>query len=214
MTDANKTGQPNQEAAERAVKRTIMAINREMQSYVIASRDKTIAVAANATTVTLPTECRKVKELGRYDSGTDRIEPIYMEISERDFYERYSGVQTISAITPTDYQEWFFVDDTSQGAPKIRLVFPPNAAFTMMAPYFEKLTTLNADRLDDDDLIYNGAYARLPGWFPRDYFVMRQLFDAALDTMRAARRSIKRTVSIKTRADIAIHNAVGAYLTD
>jgi len=214
MTDAGKTSTADKKYAEGAVRRTIQAINRAMNNWVVASRNSAISVAANAKTVTLPTDVRRVKDLGRYDSGTDRIDPLYGEISERDFHERYSGVSSLTAREPNQYNEWFFLDDASTGALKVRLVFPPSSAFTMMVTFYEKLTEVNADKLDDEDLIYNGSVGRMVGWFPKIAASYFYLYEQALDEMRASRRSSRRVISEKMNPRIESHNQIMSYLVD
>ena len=213
MIQAGKSSATDKTEAERGLRRTIQAINRAMSNWVVASRDKSIAVTAGAKDVTLPTNARRIKDLGRYDSATDRISTAYVETTENSFNERYSGATTLQAIDPTNRNEWFFLDDTSAGALKVRLVYPPTVAFTMMITFYEKLTEQNCDKLDDDDLLYNGLVARLVGWFPAVAASHFHLYNEGLDELRAARRSSKRTIAEKMHPEIEAHNVLMAYLT-
>jgi len=192
----------------------IDAINREMNNFTVASRKKDIAVAASAQEVTMPAVCKRIIELGRYDSATDRISTVYDEISEQEFHAVHSGETTLQPIDPTLVNQWCLLDNINTGAMQIRLVYPPSSAFTMEARFYEPLTDQNVDRLESKDILFNGAVARLGAWFPVDAGLAYRLYIEALDTLRASRRSIKRTIREHVRRDIAIHNAVAGSLVD
>lgn len=211
---AGKTGQEHKKDVRDAVLAVIDTVNSEMDNFTVANRDKTLSVAALAKTVEMPKTCRKIIELGKYDSGTDRISMPYEEISETQFHDEYAGSQTLASMDPINKNKWFLVDDTAGRARVIRLVFPPSLAFTMMARYFEKLTDQNIDRLERHDLLYDGTIGSLGEWFPRSAGLHLQKFERGLATLRATRRSIKRTSRRHVRPDIAAQNQLGAYLTD
>lgn len=212
MTDAGKTSNADRQQAERAVRRTIQAINRSLSNWSVASRSN-VSVASGAKNVTLPSTCKRVNELGCYDSSTDRIISRYEEIDERYFNDNYGGVTTISSVEPTGYNEFFFVDDLSTGERVIRLVYPPNAAFTLMATYYEKLSESNVDRFDDSDLLYSGAIARMPGWFPSIASMHFKLYEDAINEKRGERRSSKRHNYPRQSPQIELHNAIMSQLT-
>ena len=209
---ADKSGAGPQKAAEQAVIRSIDRINAEMQNHTVASRDKTIAVTAAQQTVTLAVEARKIIELGLYDSGTDRIKVPYTEITEQQFHQIFRGAQTLPSCSLDSVNLWCLLDDNSTRQRVIRLVYPPSAAFTMEVRWYEKLDKENMDRLEQTDVIYDRAIMQLGSWFPNVLVVHMDSYRTGIEVLKANRRSMLTTIPVKTRPDIAAHNAVAGFL--
>ena len=214
LTYAGKKGEENRSIVEGRIRGVINDLNTALSNYTVEGRVVDLSVAEGATVVTLDKEIRRVNQIGRYDSATERMQPPYHEITEREFNIRFGLVTTISAIAPTSVNEWFFVNELSDNERRIRLVYPPNAAFTMMVTHYEKLTEENVDRLELEDILANGGMARLAKWFPEDAGLAHRRYKDQLMELRSARRSIRRTVITHVRPDTASHNATAANLVN
>jgi len=211
---ADKSGQADKKLVEGVLNGVINDINAQLHDYTMENRDKTIAVAANATEVTMPTTCSHVIELGRYDSGSDRMYPKYIEKSEAWFNSAFSGVSSISTAPPTNINYWFMLDDSALKVRKIRLVYPPTTSFTMVVRFYEKLSSANMDRLEVQDILRNGCVSRLGKWFKEDQGFALRKYEKQLEVMKQAVRSLKRSGVIHVRSDIAAHNAVASSLVN
>jgi hypothetical protein len=211
---AGKTGEAPENIVKGTLDGVIDEINTELDSYTVANRKNDIPVAASAKTVTMPSGCQRIIELGLYDSSTDRIKIPYTEITESEFHARFRGTVTLSPISADGINEWFLLDDTAGKARKIRLVYPPSGSFTMMVRFFEHLTSTNVDRLEQQDILYQGCVSRLAKWFKDDHVKAGRLYLRGLNTLKGARRSLRRTISRQVHPQIAQHNATAAGLVE
>lgn len=211
-TLAAKTGTVNEKAAHDAVAGVIDDINAELSNHTIAARDTISVTTSTYKSIAMPARCRKIIELGYYDSGLSRMQVRYEEISEQEFNANYSGIVTLRSSNPSaEVNLWFLLDNSADGTRNVRLVYPPSASFTMLVRYFEPLAVDNIDRLEQRDVLFNGAVLRLPGWFA-DVGISRELYLRGMDTMRSNRRSQKLTIRPKMNPVVMDHNAVGNYL--
>ena len=213
---ANKTGAANEKTIRDTVVDVIDTINAEMQNFTIASRDKTISVTtANYKVITMPVRCRRIIELGRYDSTGDRINPVFEEITERQFHAMFSGSTTIATHAPLDGNLYCLIDDApTTRARQIRLVYPPSSSFTMEVRFFEQLTDQNVDRLESQGLLFSGTVARLGTWFPNDQALHFKLYEDGIELLKGNQRSLNHTIPEKVNRETAIHNIIAGSLVN
>jgi len=214
MNYAGKTGTADTKIVENTLDGVLDDINAEFDSYVVATRDNTVAVTAGDQTVTMPDTCKRIIELGRYDSALDMIRPPYIEVTEFEFNRRFRGITTISSISPTNINVWFPIDETAAGVREIRLVYPPDESFTMSVRFFEALSKTNMDRMELQELLYHGCVKNLGKWFKEDQALAYNTYNKEMTTLKGAVRTMNRAIPARVSPQIAQHNALGASLVN
>ena len=189
MARASKTGSVNKGIATKAVEDAIEEINALLDSSVVKGRD-TVDVTAEENSTTLPAQCKRVIELGKWDATRERIIRPYTEITESQMERIYSGAATIESAD--DPFAFHFLDDTNEGVNVIRILPPPKSPFTLGVRYFERLDKGNAHRLENSALITNGAAKNLPLWFGNAWSISAQMFQTQINDTRASHMSIHR----------------------
>lgn len=203
LAQANKTGDTNKDIVEGKLVGVIQNVNQQLDSSVVKARD-TVSVAALEKSTDMPAKCKRIIRMGKWDATNERIINPFTEISERQMENIYAGDSTIES----DPDPWLYhlLDDTSTGEKRVRILPPPSDSFTLGVRYFESLTKDNAHRLENDELLKNGAIAALSTWFPTAWQAALRLYGIQINDTRASWASINRQFRMRQNPKVRRRN--------
>lgn len=200
----------------------IDSINAELSAEVVKNRVENLSLSTSATNpyITLPDECRRVIEIGEYDSATDRIKYPWTEINERDWHLAMQGEGPLPPLDANS-RYWMFVDrknvtgggQSASNALQIRVWPQGSTAIPTACRFFEALKESNIDRLENRALLQSGTIARLAGWFPTDQRTLEwKIYNEGLASLKLRKNSINPVVRRYQSAAERDQNALGSYL--
>lgn len=203
QTRAGKTTTAAQKIARGAVDGVIDYINTMLSSEVLLSR-ATFSVAANTHIVDLPKHAKKIVELGRYDSTTERILVKWDAIDEKRFHGMYEFADGINS-TDADAGREYAIVDYGQDNLRIRLIPPVLTGVTGLCRYYEPLDKDSVHRVSWS-MVRDGAIADLPGWFPNSAPAHGRKFREMMAATKRKHAHVVRTFRVNSSRTVRQRN--------
>ena len=145
---------------------------------------------------------------------TEGIDPPWTEITQREWHLRggASGTTAEVGTLGTEPREFFFIEYGAGSQPggfrlRIRPVPVLSESITLAVRSYVALDSANCEKVGSD-VLYSGAQARLPRWFPDAFMAARADYRRAKTVLMKKHAGIIHPIRTSVHPMVAANNAL------